>query len=114
MGIGVEVTVVEEGGVYIISLDGRLDASSTPVVEKKIAGVLEKASRVVIDFSNVNYLSSAGMRLLLSATKKLHAKEGKIAFFGMEEDVLQIIKIAGFERILNIFDTKQKALQAVE
>ena len=111
MGIGVEITVEEEKGVHVVKLDGRLDASTTPVVEKKLAGLIEVSSKIAIDFTNVDYLSSAGMRLLLSLTKKMDAKGGQAAFFGMDEDVLEIIRMAGFERILKIFNTKDEALK---
>lgn len=112
MGIGVGIIVQEEKGVHIVKLDGRLDASTTPIVEKKLAGLLEVSTRIAIDFTNVGYLSSAGMRLLLALTKKMDAKKGQAVFFGMEEDVFEIIKMAGFERILKIYKTKNEALKA--
>jgi len=111
MGIGVDITIEEEGDVHIVTIDGRMDASSTPVIEKKLAKLLEVSKKILIDFSKVSYLSSAGMRLLLSATKKMHAHKGQILFFGMSDDVLEIIKMAGFERILKIFPTKKDALK---
>lgn len=114
MGIGVEITVEQEGDVHIVRLDGRLDASTTPVAEKKLAKLLEVSKKIAIDFTDVGYLSSAGMRLLLSMTKKMQAKGGHISFFAMSEDVLEIIKMAGFERILKIFNTKSDALKSLK
>lgn len=111
MGIGVEINVEQEGDILIVRLDGRLDATTTPVVEKKLAKLLDASKKIIIDFTDVGYLSSAGMRLLLSMTKKMHTKEGQICFFGMSEDVLEIIKMAGFERILKICNTKSEALK---
>lgn len=114
MGIGVEISAQQEGDVLVIKLDGRLDASTTPVVEKKLAKLLETSKKMLVDFTDVGYLSSAGMRLLLSMTKKMQANEGQIAFFAMSEDVLEIIKMAGFERILKIFNTKNEALKSIK
>lgn len=111
MGIGVNISVEEEAGFHVVTLEGRMDASTTPVVEKKLASLLAASSKVLIDFSKVSYLSSAGMRFLLSSTKKMSAKEGQIAFFGMSDEVIEIIKMAGFERILKIFSTKKEALK---
>ena len=113
MGIGVEIKVEQEGSVYFVTLEGRLDASTTPVVEKKMAGLLDVAEKIVVDCSKIDYLSSAGMRLLLSSTKKMAAKEGKIAFMGMHDDVLDVIKMAGFERILHLFPNKKEAMKFV-
>ncbi|MDN3506759.1 MAG: STAS domain-containing protein [Simkaniaceae bacterium] len=113
MGIGVEITAELEGDIHVVTLDGRIDAATTPVVEKKLANLLEASDKMAIDCSGVDYLSSAGMRLFLSMTKKMAAKEGKLAFFGMTDDVMEIIKMAGFERILKIFSTKKEALKHV-
>ncbi len=113
MGIGVEITVEQEGDVYIVMLDGRIDASTTPIVEKKLANLLDISKKIIVDFTDVGYLSSAGMRLLLSMTKKMQAKEGQAVFFAMSDDVLEIIKMAGFERILKIVKTKSEALKSL-
>ncbi len=114
MGIGVEIVVEQEADVYIVSIEGRMDASTTPVVEKKLAGLLEKANKIIIDFSEIIYLSSAGMRLLLSLTKKMDAKGGAIVFYGMVEDVFEIIKLAGFEKILKIAPSKKEAIKLLK
>lgn len=114
MTIGPDIVVEEVGPVRIVRIDGRLDASSTPIVENKIKMLLEVADKIIIDFRDVDYLSSAGLRLLLSATKKLKAKDGMLAFFGFSDDVLEIIQMAGFERILNIFSNEKEALKAFE
>lgn len=113
MGLGIRVTIEEKGNIVILRLDGRLDATSTPVLEGKIKPVLEKQARVLMDFSDVDYLSSAGMRLLLSAAKKMKAKNGRLVFCGIDEEVMEIIKMAGFDKILEIFSSEQEALAAL-
>lgn len=115
MSIGLTISIEEHQNKKIVRLDGRIDATSTPILEKKIAPLLEKQKQLVlIDFSKVDYLSSAGMRLLLSASKKLKAHGGKCLFCSMHEDVMEIIKMAGFERILSIYSTEAEALKALE
>lgn len=113
-GIGVEIKVEEEAGVHLVTIEGRIDAATTPIVEKKLEGLIEVSSKILIDCSNIYYLSSAGMRFFLSMTKKMQAKEGKVAFFGMNDDVMEIIRMAGFERILKIFSTKKEALKSLQ
>lgn len=114
MGIGVEISVEEEAGMHVVTIEGRIDATTTPIVEKKLEGLIEASSKIVIDCSNINYLSSAGMRFFLSMTKKMQAKNGKVAFFSMSDDVMEIIKMAGFERILKIYSTKKEAIKAMQ
>lgn len=111
MGIGVKVSIENEEGFSVITLEGRVDASTTPVLERKIESLLHPSSIILIDCSLISYLSSAGMRLFLSITRKMDAKKGKILFFGIREEVMEIIKMAGFDRILKIYDTKKDALK---
>jgi len=110
----VEFKVEQEGDVYIVLIQGRIDATTTPTVEKKLAKLYDVVEKLAIDFSEVDYLSSAGMRLLLALSKRMSAKGGKIAFYGMTDEVLEIIRMAGFERILNIFSKKSEALKSLK
>ncbi len=90
-----------------------MDALSTSHLEKKLLPLLENGQKILLDFSKVDYLNSAGMRLLLSLTKKLKVKGGAIVFFGMNGEVSEIIKVAGFEKVLPIYPSEGAALQAV-
>ena len=113
MVVGIKLEIREKEGIKCVYLEGRLDAVSTPVLEDKMAKLLEVADRILIDFSKVNYLSSAGLRLLLSSTKRMKAKEGMLIFCGMSDEVMEIIQMAGFERILNIYPSEEKAFKAL-
>jgi anti-sigma B factor antagonist/stage II sporulation protein AA (anti-sigma F factor antagonist) len=64
-----------------------------------------------MDFTNVEYLSSAGMRLLLSGTKKTKSLGGKFVICSLTDDVMEIIKMAGFNHILHIVSTLDKAVK---
>ncbi len=103
-------TMEEKEENIIVHLDGRLDAISTPTLDHKLTDLIrQKRKKILLDFDKVDYLSSAGMRLLLSATKQLKNQEGKLSSYGMSEDVLEIIRMAGFERILNIYSNEDEA-----
>ncbi|MFY7842942.1 MAG: STAS domain-containing protein [Rhabdochlamydiaceae bacterium] len=97
--------------VYDLSLEGRLDASSSSDLGEKLKNILSSPHvKVVVDCSNLNYLSSAGMRFFLMSTKTIKANFGQICFCHFQPDVMEIIKMAGFESILKIFPTKDEAL----
>lgn len=103
-------TLEEKEDNVIVHLDGRLDAISTPTLDNKLMDLIrQKRKKILLDFGHVDYLSSAGMRLLLSATKQLKNQEGKLVSYAMSEDVLEIIRMAGFERILNICPNEDEA-----
>jgi len=111
--LGVKVKVEEKEGAVLIRLEGRIDAASTPVLENKIRALLDTKDRILFDFAKVDYLSSAGLRLLLSATKKLKSRGGHLVSCNIADDVMEIIKMAGFERVLSIYSTEQEALTAL-
>ncbi len=112
MSAGLQIEIEEDRGALMVRLEGRLDAASAPVLERKLLEQIEKGkTKLVLDFAKVDYLSSAGMRLLLSTTKKLKGNSGGLHLCSVGEEVMEIIKMAGFERIIHIFPTEQEALQ---
>lgn len=112
MSVDLEILLEEIEGKAIVRVSGRLDAASSPILEKKINQLIgDERDVLLLDFSQVEYLSSAGMRLLLSATKRLKEKNGFLVLFSLGEEAMEIIKMAGFEHILNICSTEQQALR---
>ncbi len=104
----------ELGERVIIRCEGRLDAMTSPQLETAMnTWVEKKRNHILIDFSRIDYLSSAGMRLLLSMTKRLRADHGKLALCSIHDDVMEIIKMAGFEQILNIYGSEQEAIKSL-
>lgn len=107
-----KVELEQFGGKIVLRVEGRLDAASTPILEKKIRSLLQEGQHyLAVDFSSVEYLSSAGMRLLLSITKDLKGKQGELVLFAIDDPVLEIIKMAGFENLFHICKTEKEALQ---
>lgn len=105
-----QFTEEDIGDISAIRVSGRIDAITAPQLEKRIHGLVDNGKRkILLDFFDVDYLSSAGMRLLLSTTKKLKSLGGKLVVCSVDEDVLEIIKMAGFHTILNIVSTEEKA-----
>ncbi len=112
MGVGLRIELEEIENRVILRIDGRLDASSAPILERKISSLIDEDHfHLILDFTRIDYLSSAGMRVLLSASKKLKAKKGALVLFGISEDVGEIIKMAGFDKILHICPSEKEALQ---
>ena len=111
--MAIKVIIEEIDHKKIVRIEGRVDTASAAILEKKIQSMLENAHLVLVDFSKVNYLSSSGMRVMLSTSKKLKAHGGKLIFFGINHEVMEIIKIAGFERILLIYPNEDAALKSL-
>jgi anti-sigma B factor antagonist/stage II sporulation protein AA (anti-sigma F factor antagonist) len=108
----IEIMQEEKGEILIMRLSGRLDATSSPMLEKKITALIDGGKyKLLLNFDNIEYLSSAGMRLLLSTTKKLKSQDGKIVICSVVDNVMEVIKMAGFDHILHIKDTETEALE---
>ncbi len=114
MVVGLNIQEQDVNGVKVLRLEGRLDAVSSGLLEKKMQEFLQHSHvHCVLDFTKIDYLSSAGMRLLLSMTKKMKHEEGMLAICSMHDDVMEIIRMAGFEKILAIYPLEKEALVAV-
>ena len=112
MGIGLHIELETVDQKIILRIEGRLDASSSSILERKLNSLIgENHDYLLLDFTRVNYLSSAGMRVLLSATKQLKAKGGSLLLFSLGDEVEEIVKMAGFDRILHIFSSEKEAFQ---
>lgn len=102
-------------GIHIFYVGGRLDVTSAPLLEKKLQPILETPeAKVVINFNEMGYLSSAGLRVMLYAHKRLKAQKGQLVFCCFKPAVMEIVKLAGFETILKIFDKEYEALKSLK
>ncbi len=114
VAVGLKVKIKEMDDKTVLQVEGRLDATSAPVLENKLDEIIGSGRKyLVIDLAKVDYLSSAGMRLLLATTKKLKKAEGNLHFCSVNDEVMEIIKMGGFERILMIFPTEREALSSL-
>jgi anti-anti-sigma factor len=104
-----EAQVEEKGDVIVVRVKGRLDAASSPQLEKKIDAIIASGHfKLLLNLSGVDYLSSAGMRLMLSISKKLKHLEGKIVACNLQDEVMEVIKMAGFHQVLEIYPSEEE------
>jgi len=93
----------------IFHISGRLDAQNSPVVEEHVHREIgHNPDKLVFDMTEVDYLSSAGLRILLSSSKKLGS--GRVAIYGMGPRVMETIRMAGFDKVLDIVSSADEAL----
>lgn len=84
-----------------ILLDGRLDTLTAPLLEDEIKNIDKNVKHLVFNMAMLNYISSAGLRLMLSAQKKMN-KQGDMIIKGANETLKEIFEVTGFLEILNI------------
>jgi anti-anti-sigma factor len=111
-----EYRLSNELGLKCLHLKGRIDSMSATEIQQQVNGlILAGERRFVTDFEEVNYISSAGLRVFLAAQKQLSKAGGEIILFKMPPDVLRIFKMSGFEQLFRIASSEeeiQSALQA--
>ena len=100
--------------VLILRLVGRLDSSSSPELERMVNEQLAAGTqRLVFDFSALDYISSAGLRVILLAGKKLRASKGKLVLVGLRDMVREVFDMSGFLTLFAVADTVDEGLAKV-
>ena len=96
-----KITKNVNGNIATIALEGRLDTTTAPELEKALKDSLEGATALTLDFSGLEYISSAGLRVLLSAHKAMIGKGG-LKVTHVNEIVNEVFDVTGFSDILTI------------
>jgi anti-sigma B factor antagonist/stage II sporulation protein AA (anti-sigma F factor antagonist) len=108
----VEFKEEKKGDILILHIKGRLDAVSSPGAEKKVFECINNGqTKLLLNFSGITYLSSAGMRMLLSTTKKLRTLSGKLVVSNITSNVMDVLKMSGFDHVLELAKTEEEALR---
>ena len=89
-----------EGSKLTVAVEGRLDTTTAPQLEEEFKNSLEGVDDLVLDFSKLDYISSAGLRVLLSAQKQMN-KVGKMTLTGVSPEIMEIFEVTGFSDILS-------------
>lgn len=101
----------EQNGILIYSIGGSLDTNTSPTLEERIMDAIGNGTnKMIIDFSNLDYISSAGLRVLNKTTKKLKHNEGTIVLCSMQDYIKEVFEIAGFDYFITIVPTMDDAI----
>lgn len=107
-------TYEQRGATRIVSLQGHLDTSIPRHFEQELLGFIESGERqLVFDFAQVEYLTSAGIRLLLHVFKTMTAVNGRLAFHSLNPRVKHVFEIAGLTQVFRIYETSAEAFEGL-
>ena len=90
-----------DGNKLTIALEGRLDTSTAPNLEAELKSSLTDVAELILDFNKLEYISSAGLRVVLAAQKTM-SKQGEMKLVGVNDEVMEVFEITGFVDILTI------------
>lgn len=107
-----EITVEETGSALIIRLNGHMGHASVNELERVFDEWLGKGKHnIILDMSSMQYISSTGLRLLLTTTTRINGLKGKFLLCGMQQEVRQVFDVSGFTALFSIYDTTRTALK---
>ena len=96
-----EIKKTLEGEKLTVAISGRLDTTTAPELEEALKESMDGISELVIDFTETEYISSAGLRVLLSAQKTMNT-QGEMTVTGVNDVIMEIFEVTGFSEILTI------------
>lgn len=99
----IQVNLKEEGPETVVELAGRLDTNTSPEFEKRIEPILKgDISKVKVDCTRLDYISSSGLRLLLMLHKNVKAKKGSLRLCGLNPTIREVFNVTGFASFFRI------------
>ncbi|HEX2464996.1 MAG TPA: STAS domain-containing protein [Thermoanaerobaculia bacterium] len=108
-----ETRLLPRSGWTLVAVAGRLDMNSAGPLEQELEGLIGAgATRLAIDMGGLDYLSSAGLRALLVAARRLHEKQGTLVLMGLRGMVKEVLEIAGLTNVFPVYASEAELLAA--
>ncbi len=106
-----QIVEEEQGAVSIVAIEGSLDTATSAEADSFLSNKIDQgALKILIDFEKLDYISSAGLRILLVTAKNLSGEGGELRVCCLNETVQEVFDISGFGMLLNVFETRSGAM----
>lgn len=103
-----------EGDIMVLKLKGRLDTNASTDFEQQMDdGIKFSKKDIILDFSELEYICSSGLRIIIQAAKKLSTTQGKLVLCCLEDYIKEVFEISGFDTFLKIFSSKDEAVKSL-
>lgn len=96
------ITTLQQDGATIVSIEGRLDTITAPDLDSAVKPLIETGATLVLDCEKLEYVSSSGLRVILSTHKQLSAAAGRFVVRNLNHEVRSVFDLTGFSQLLNI------------
>lgn len=107
------ISVISEADTPVLLFEGRLDGITVANAEPVVMSAIAQEGGTVLDLSNLTYISSMGLRLILMAAKRAKQSNKRMALCGLQPQVKEVFQLCGFDKLLNLCETKIDALRFV-
>ncbi len=109
-----EISATRSGATLVIMPAGRLNAESAPLFQEQVLSRIDAGEAcVLLDLALLDYISSAGLRSLLIAAKRVQAREGRFALCALTANVAHVFRMSGFDTILDVHPDRDTALRSL-
>jgi anti-sigma B factor antagonist len=108
-----EINVKPVGQVTVIEISGEIDSNTAPQAQERVLPVVQPGAKILLDMSRVGYMSSAGLRMLLSMYRQITQQQGSIVLVGLAEEIKDTMSITGFLNFFTTRDTVDEGLNAL-
>ena len=109
-----EINQKEENGIVFLAFKGRLDGTSAPEAEQAVKNILDADNnRLLFDLALLEYLSSAGLRVILGAAKEMKRRDGKFVLCALNAYVKEVFEVSGFGAIIPIADSVEAGIKEI-
>ena len=96
------INKTKDGEILILALEGRLDTTTAPQLQEALIPEFDNVKMIRIDFKNMEYVSSAGLRVILQGEKTAKAKGGSMILLNVSSDIMEVFEMTGFSDFLTI------------
>jgi anti-anti-sigma factor len=106
-----QLTTNTSEGVTVLRIEGSLDTQTSSEAQEELDRIVDDGARkLLIDFAELAYISSAGLRVLLVTAKKLNTEQGEMRMCNMNDVVKEVFEVSGFSTIFKVFQTDSEAM----
>ena len=110
----IKIDTTKENNYTLITVEGEADASSSINLDKRIRGVIDEGSQVIlVDCTQLNYISSAGLGVFMSYIGEFQEKAITFIIYGLSEKVWNVFQILGLDQLLTLKKNKEESLEAI-
>lgn len=107
-----QISVKTTNGVKVLAFEGRLDTQTSPDAQQQLTRLIEEGgTKILVNLEKLDYISSAGLRILLIVAKQLKTADGALRVCGLNDVVKEVFDISGFDMILPISASESEALE---
>ena len=109
-----QATISNLGDVIVADITGELDGSTAPIAQQEVLGATKDGSKIILNLTNVPYMSSAGLRMLLATYRQVTNTGGKMVCVGVVDEIKDTMTVTGFIKFFTLTDTVDEALVALK